>query len=141
MNQYSQSSRSRLDTCHPDLQRLFEAVLQECDHTIISGYRGEEEQNQLFSQGLSQLKYPQSKHNTTILNSETGTYFPESRAVDVLPYCQNTKRMINGDQPEDILKILGFAAKVFQKACELRIGVRWGGNWRNFKDYPHWELI
>lgn len=141
MSVYSSNSRARLDTCHPNLQRLFESLLEECDHTIISGYRDKEEQNQLVADGKSQLKWPNSKHNTQILDRTTGKYLGESRAVDVLPYCNKTKRMINGDEPGDTVRILRFATRVFQKAAELKIGIRWGGNWTTLKDYPHWELI
>jgi peptidoglycan L-alanyl-D-glutamate endopeptidase CwlK len=27
-----------------------------------------------------------------------------------------------------------------QAAAELRIPIEWGGDWRSFKDGPHWQL-
>jgi len=141
MNKYSKTSLERLEGCHPDLQDLFHAVLQKQDHTIISGYRGPQEQNDLYHAGKSQLKYPKSKHNAKILDRETDELIPGSRAVDALPYDQVVGRMVNGDHEHDMEKIFSFATLVFETAAELNIKVRWGGNWKSFKDYPHWELM
>jgi len=52
---YSPTSRSRLDTCHPDLVRLFEAVLKKADHTVLEGLRSDEQQFELYRQGKSTL--------------------------------------------------------------------------------------
>jgi len=38
-------------------------------------------------------------------------------------------------------KQLEFATYVYMKAIQLGIKVKWGGNFRNFYDSPHWELI
>jgi peptidoglycan L-alanyl-D-glutamate endopeptidase CwlK len=123
MNTFSTNSRSRLDTCHPDLQLLFEVVLQKHDCSVVSGYRDKEEQNALVKAGKSQLLYPMSNHNES-----------PSNAVDVYPYLPST------DIWADNIHFFRFAAIVFEAASELDIKVRWGGNWRTFVDLPHWEI-
>jgi len=75
MNNFSETSKERLKTCHRDLQTLFGHVIQDYDCTIICGQRGEKEQNEAFEAGFSKLKYPDSKHNGK-----------PSLAVDVAPY-------------------------------------------------------
>ena len=75
MPKYSTISKSRLVTCHQDLQTLFNEVIKYYDCTIVYGHRGEIAQNQAYAEGKSQLKWPNSKHNK----------WP-SLAVDAAPY-------------------------------------------------------
>jgi peptidoglycan L-alanyl-D-glutamate endopeptidase CwlK len=55
-----------------------------------------------------------------------------SKAADVMPYPIDW---------EDIAGQHEFATKVYAKAMELGIRVRWGGNFKTFYDAPHWEII
>lgn len=127
---FSERSQARLNTCHLDLIRLFEAVIGDGhDCTIIEGHRGKEAQDEAFRTGRSKKKWPEGKHNTL-----------PSQAVDVMPFPID---WVNRAQH------VAFAKAVFDKAEELDIKVRWGGdfnmdgNWTNdsFIDRPHWELL
>ena len=63
--------------------------------------------------------FPMSKHN-----------IKPSLAVDVVPWpldWTNIDRFIE----------LGRIVK--EEAEKLKIDVDWGGEWKTFKDYPHWE--
>lgn len=127
MPSFSKSSKSKLDTCHPELQRLFNEVIKTYDCTIVCGHRGEKEQNEAYENGYSTLKYPRSKHNST-----------PSMAVDVMPYPIKWN---------DKSRHLHFAGYVQATADRLGIKVRWGGNFdgdqsldNGFIDRPHWEL-
>ena len=51
-------------------------AIQIMDFKVTSGKRGEAEQNQLYEEGKTKLKYPNSYHNTE----------PFSSAVDIAPY-------------------------------------------------------
>lgn len=126
---FSASSQSKLATCHPDLQKLFNEVIKHYDCTIVCGYRSEEEQEEARRKGNSKLSYPDSKHNQT-----------PSLAADVVPYpidWQDTKRFFH------------FAGFVLGVAKSLNIDIRWGGdfssdlNFKNdsFVDMPHFELV
>jgi peptidoglycan L-alanyl-D-glutamate endopeptidase CwlK len=120
MPKFSIKSMQRLSTCDNDLQALFYEVIKEFDCTILCGYRNEADQNKAFKEGKSKLKFPNSKHNCS-----------PSRAVDVAPY------------PIDWLNIRAFErlnTVVMRKAHEMGINIEWGGNWKKFKDYPHYQL-
>lgn len=119
-NSFSRFSEERLSTCHPDLQRLFRAVLEVADCTILCGFRGEKEQNAAVASGASKAKWPTSSHNSQ-----------PSLAVDVMPCPLDW----NNAQA-----IFAFSKIVKQKAKELGIVVYWGGDWVTFKDRPHWSL-
>lgn len=127
---FSARSQSRLNTCHPDLIRLFEAVIADGhDCTVIEGHRGKDAQDEAFRTGKSKKQWPNGKHNST-----------PSQAVDVMPFPID---WVNRAQH------VAFAKAVFAKADELGIKVRWGGdfnmdgNWTNDSliDRPHWELL
>ena len=128
MPSFSKRSMSKLMTAHPDLQRLFLAVVKEHDCTILCGHRNKEEQQGAYQDGLSMLQWDDSLHNKV-----------PSRAIDASPYpidWRNTERFIV------------YARHVLAKAKELGISIRWGGDWdgdgdmtdQRFMDLVHFEL-
>lgn len=118
---FSASSLNRLQTCHPLLQDLFNEVIKYQDCAIVFGYRNREEQEEAFKNGRSKAHYGQSNHN----------FYP-SLAVDVMPY------PINWEDMKGIHKFAGFVLGV---AAAKNIPIRWGGEFKNFFDGPHYELI
>jgi len=130
MAKFSKTSKDRLSTCHPLLQKLFNKVILFYDCTIVQGYRGQEDQDKAFSKGKSKLKWPDSKHNST-----------PSMAVDVAPF-------INGQICWEFVQMTHFAGFVLGLATEIGINIRWGGDWNRtnnlaqnkFNDLPHFEL-
>ena len=125
---FGKSSKRRLATCHPDLQKVFNEVIKHVDCSVLEGHRDERKQNQYFSEGKSKVKYPMGRHNTN-----------PSRAVDVTPYPVNWK-----DRERQTL----FAGFVLGIAKSMGINLRWGGDWdqdfqvndNRFDDFPHFEL-
>lgn len=120
MPKFSIKSMQKLSSCDGKLQVLFYEVIKEIDCTIICGYRGKKEQNIAFAEGNSKLQYPNSRHNT----------YP-SQAVDVAPYPIDWK---------DIKRFKDLSKVVFKHAAILGIDIEWGGDWKKFKDYPHYQL-
>ena len=118
--QFSAASKKRLSQCHPDLQKIVNAVLQEMDIAVLCGYRGEVEQNQAVADKRSKLKYPHSKHNQL-----------PSRAVDIAPYPINWN---------DIERFKEMCLIVEAKAKEFNIKIRLGRDF-SFLDFVHFELI
>ena len=118
---FSQRSLDNLATCHPDLQSIFHEVIKWVDCSVICGYRGMEEQNRAFRQGKSMLRYPQSNHN-----------FNPSLAIDVIPYPVDW---------QDIDSFYRLASIVKTIADTKGIKIRWGGDFKNFFDGPHYELV
>ena len=128
MPRFGRRSRKNLETCHEDLQELFNQVIKYFDCTVIQGHRGKEEQNKYFDEGKSKVKYPNGRHNAS-----------PSNAVDVVPYPIDWK---------DTDRMYYFSGFVKGIAAKLGIPIRWGGDWNdntevkdtNFKDLPHFEL-
>ena len=129
MASFGKKSQERLNTCDPRLIELFERVVEDFDCTVLQGHRGEEEQNKLFEEGFSKLKYPKGKHNQ----------YP-SLAVDVAPY------PIDWKDRERMTLFAGFV-KGLAKGM-YNIDLRWGGDWdsdfhvqdNRFDDFPHFEI-
>lgn len=126
MPKFSQRSLDRLNTCHPLLRRLMNSVVQEIDITILCGFRGQEEQDAAFNKGTSKLKWPRSKHNIS-----------PSMAVDVAPYPIDWHDELR-------FRKMGETVKQHWERMppEERLGYKlsWGGDWKSFKDFPHFEL-
>ena len=138
MYKFSKRSKGNLATADEKLQLLFNEVIKEIDCTIICGHRTPEEQFELFKKGREKVDgwwtvIDKSKVVTN-LDGTTKTsrhnYYP-SKAVDVVPYPLDWNDI-------DSFKLL--ASVVKRKALELGIDVEWGGDWKSFKDYPHWQI-
>lgn len=129
MAKFSPTSRTKLNTCHPLLQRVMENAIKIMDFTILDGRRGEAEQNRLYRLGKSKLQFPNSKHNGD-----------PSMAIDIAPYPIDW---------ENLKRFYLLAGVVIGVANMLGLKVRWGGDWdcdmdlddQNFNDLVHFELI
>lgn len=132
MPRFSRHSNMKLGTCHPGLQQLFREVIKEVDCTVVWGFRGERVQDNLFDEGKSQKKWPDSKHNEL-----------PSIAIDVAPYIPGKGAVWEARQ------CYYFAGYVMAVAKRLRIKIRCGADWnsdfdvndQNFRDVCHFEII
>ena len=141
MNAWSLKSKGHIKTCDPELQRLFNKVLQVQDCTVLCGFRDAEEQREAFRTGHSELDWPNSKHNAMREDHHPdlgASRFAESLAIDVAPCPIDWT---------DRYRFAWFAGIVRGVASELNIPVRWGGNWdggdlerQKFDDLVHFEL-
>lgn len=128
MPRFGQISKTRLESCHPDLQRLFRAVVRGFDCIVLCGHRTKEQQAAAFARGNSRVKWPHSKHNNQ-----------PSLAVDVAPYPIDWS---------DTHRFYFFGGYVKAIADVLDIPLRWGGDWdgdtevkdQHFMDLVHFEL-
>ena len=133
MRRWSNASQRRIDELEPDLALIMTEVRNTvADISIVTGYRGEAEQNQKFDEGKSQVRFPHGKHNTL-----------PSRAVDFQPY----------PLPRRKEKLWASLAYIAGRAIEIgqRHGriIRWGGDWdgdgdltdQNFDDLYHLEDV
>lgn len=115
-----QRSLSRLDGVHPDLVRVVKkaAALSSLDFTVLEGLRTKERQKQLMDLGAT--KTMNSRHLT-------------GHAVDLAP-------MVGGTVRWDWPLYHQLAVIVKEAAKAENVPIQWGGDWRTFKDGPHWEL-
>lgn len=118
--QLSERSHQRLQGVHPDLQRvvLLAATLTDTDFIITEGLRTVERQRQLVAKGASQTM--NSRHIT-------------GHAVDLAA-------TVDGEVRWDWPLYHRLAAAMKEAARQLGIRMVWGGDWRSFKDGPHFEL-
>lgn len=113
-------SKLRLKGVHPDLVKVVHRAIEltEIDFTVLEGLRTTSRQRQLVAAGAS--KTMNSRHIT-------------GHAVDLGAWVGGAVRW---DWP--LYYKLEKAVK--QAAQELGIPIEWGGDWRTFKDGPHWQL-
>lgn len=125
MPKFGKRSRKELATAHPDLQRLFNEVINIIDCTVICGHRDHADQNRAFIEGKSKLTWPNSKHNRI-----------PSAAVDVAPYDADTGKIPWHDNAR--FRVLSDIVK--ETAKRLKIKVECGIDWKRFPDAPHYQL-
>jgi peptidoglycan LD-endopeptidase CwlK len=121
MRTWSKRSLQSLYGIHPDLRRVMDRALQisPVDFIVIEGLRTPERQKQLVAQGASRT-----------LNSRHIT----GHAVDLLPIGPNGKPAFDWPLYDRL------APAVKQAARELGVSIVWGGDWKSFRDGPHFEL-
>lgn len=112
--------RTRLKGVHPDLVKVVEraAEITAVDFIITEGLRTAARQRELVKAGASQT-----------LNSRHLT----GHAVDV---AARVAGQIRWDWP----LYYKLAAAFKQAAAELQVALEWGGDWKSFKDGPHFQL-
>ncbi len=113
-------SIERLQGVHPDLVRVVERAIElsTVDFTVLEGLRSPERQQTLVASGASQT-----------LNSRHIT----GHAVDLGAWVDN---QVDWSWP--LYHQIANAMKA--AATELGIPIVWGGDWKTFKDGPHFEL-
>lgn len=138
MYKFSKRSKENLASADVKLQQLFNEVIKEFDCTVICGHRTPEEQFELFRKGRERVDgwwkiVDKSKVVTNIdgFTKKSKHNYSPSKAVDVVPFPLDWNDI-------DAFKLL--ASVVKRKAMELGIDVEWGGDWKSFKDYPHWQI-
>ena len=138
---FGRISSQRLSNCHKDLQVLMNRVIEvtDIDFGIACGYRSVKEQQELYNQGRNTsgviVTYvdginKKSKHNSL-----------PSRAVDIYAY-------VDGKATWDEKYLYYLGGVINAVAKDLKISIRWGGNWdrdgsmddQRFNDLPHFEL-
>ena len=116
----SQKSIDRLSGVHQDLVDVVKRAIEitEVDFAVLEGVRSVARQEQLVKAGASQTM--KSRHIT-------------GHAVDLGAYVNGSVRW---DWP--LYDKIALAMKA--AAIELQISIEWGGDWRTFKDGPHFQL-
>ena len=113
-------SKANLLGVHPDLVLVAARALElsPVDFTVTEGLRTPSRQKELFALHKSQTL--RSRHLT-------------GHAIDVAAL-RDGKVTWNWQEYEDIAKAFKEAGK------ELCIDIEWGGDWKFFKDGPHFQL-
>lgn len=123
-------SKQRLEGLHPDLMRVVELAITMTmiDFTVLEGVRSDERQLKLFAAGATSTI--NSRHIVK-KKEEGGDGF--AHAVDLGAW-------VGGGVRWDWPLYDKIAACMKLAAVELDIRIEWGGDWRSFKDGPHFQL-
>jgi peptidoglycan L-alanyl-D-glutamate endopeptidase CwlK len=120
-----------LDDLAPDVRGRAEAFVAACnaegiDVLITSTYRDFEKQNALYAVG-------RTKPGKIVTNARAGQSFHNWRvAFDAVPR--------RGGKP--VWNTAGEDGKLWEKigAIGESVGLEWGGRWKKFPDYPHFQF-
>ncbi len=119
---------SKLVGVHPDLIKVVKraAEITDVPFKLTEGLRTIERQKEMVRIGAS--KTMNSRHLT-------------GHAIDIVPYVD-----INKDGKVSSTEMYSWPlyyklAKVMKQAAkDVGVTVEWGGDWKSFKDGPHWQL-
>ena len=124
----SQKSLDLLKGVHPDLVKVLKRAIQitDIDFKVTEGLRTVERQKELVKKGAS--KTMNSRHLT-------------GHAVDIVPlFDKDGDGKISSAEMYDWPAYHRLAKVVKQAAKDVGVTVEWGGDWKSFKDGPHWQL-
>ena len=133
MRRWGSKSLRVYKTLDPRLRLWCDRMLSDvADISLLYGYRDREEQNTMFENGVSELRFPDSKHN-----------HKPSLAVDMQPY----PRPLHDNKLWGALGYL--AGRGEEIANDLGIILMWGGDWdrdgdltdQTFNDLMHYEIV
>lgn len=116
----SKRSLGNLEGVHPDLVKVVRLAIKKTsvDFMVTEGLRTVARQKKLVAAGASQTM--NSRHIT-------------GHAVDLAAW-------VAGEVRWDWPLFHKIAAAMKEAAKELGVPIVWGGDWRSFKDGPHFEL-
>ena len=130
---FSKRSLDALENVHPDLITLAKTVLNLglFDFGISCGQRSMEEQEKLYHEGKSKVRWPNSKHNKT-----------PSEAIDIVLYVNGKVDWNNANSWYMAIGVFRGVAAMLN--IPIRVGADWDGDFstkdQHFHDLPHIEL-
>lgn len=124
MTKLSEISEKRLLSVHDDLELVVRAAAERMDIIVVSGHRTRDEQEDCVRRKASKLRWPWSPHNQI-----------PSLGVDLAPLSKSGSIDWNNRE-----KFREMAMIVLEEAAKLGIAVTWGGTFKSFVDFPHFEL-
>lgn len=130
--EWDETSKKRLVGVHPDLVRGMFRALQDAPFAfrVVAGLRTIERQRELVRIGASKT-----------MNSRHLPLRGVSHAVDIVPLVDLDR---DGKMETDELfnwPLINKLAPVVKAAFKAEgVPIEWGGDWKSFRDGPHWQL-
>lgn len=133
MRTWSKRSTDNMRGLHPDLILVLNRALQTSPHDFVvtEGLRTLERQKELVRIGAS--KTLKSRHLKQ--TDGYGHAFDFYAMVDI-----NKDGKMSFEEMSNVRLMLPIADAIKAAAKEKNVAITYGGDWRKFKDYPHFEL-
>ena len=133
MKSWTQRSIDNMKGLHPDLIRVLNRALQTSPHMFVvtEGLRTLERQRELLRVGAT--KTLKSRHLKQ--PDGYGHAFDFYALVDI-----NKDGKVSFEEMSNVRLMLGIADAIKAAAKEEKVALTYGGDWRKFRDYPHFEL-
>jgi len=128
-----QRSLDNMKGLHPDLIRVINRASDTSltSFVVTEGLRTLERQKELLRIGAT--KTLKSRH----LKQADGY----GHAFDFYAYVDiNSDGKIAFEEMSNVRLMLGIADAIKKAAVDEKVSITYGGDWRKFKDYPHFEL-
>ncbi len=121
----SSNDLARLKRVHPDLVKVIKraASITNVPFEILQADRTVAQQQENVKHGVSQ-----TMHSRHLIDASGLVY-----AVDVAP-------LVGGEPSFSWPVYYKLAPIIKQAARDVGVMVQWGGDWKKFKDGPHWQL-
>lgn len=130
----SKTSRDRLSGIKPVLIDIVETAIETSpvDFGIPAdgGLRTAKRQNEMFSQGRTDMTKPKITNADGIVKKSR---HQSGDAFDIYVF-------INGSASWNVEQLTVVARHLIAVAKTKGIILVWGGDWKTFKDYPHFEI-
>lgn len=133
MFKFSRNSEKKLQYLHPNLQKFFRELIKisPYDFSITQGVRTAVEQNKLYQQGRTVPGKIVTNCDGYKLKSNHQT------KDDGLGHAGDIAVLVNNKitWEEKYYKEVAISARILMQ----KYNIEWGGDWKNFKDLPHFE--
>lgn len=146
MFSFGEKSLKKLEGVHKDLVKVMKLAITNSpyDFKITDGVRTSAEQYALYCQGRTVLTDKKGNKLKKVTNCDGITKKSNHQAkADGFGYAVDIA-LLNPNNPKeviwnDIAMYTKVANHILKIAKEQGVNLEWGGNWKDLKDYPHFE--
>lgn len=146
MFSFGEQSLKKLEGVHKDLVKVMKLAIinSPYDFKITNGVRTSAEQYALYCQGRTVLIDKKGNKLKKVTNCDGITKKSNHQVkADGFGYAVDIA-LLNPNNPKeviwnDIAMYTKVANHILKIAKEQGVNLEWGGNWKDFKDYPHFE--
>ena len=151
MSAVDKTTKDKIAISHPKVRKELEDIVEHINTNLLTGeakvritstLRTWKEQEELYAQGRTKLGIQVTnvdgvKKKSNHQDEADGKKDNLGSAVDLYPFFLGQVQVEHKDTVKN-LKLI--AAHIKKVAAELKIGITWGGDWKNTYDPPHFEL-
>lgn len=137
MYKLSNRSRQRLEGIEPILIQIIEEAIKDSPYDFgipqYGGLRTVDDQQELYAKGRTDFS-THTRPVTYVDGVNKKSYHQTGKAFDIYIYDHKTKRA-----SWNVEKLEAVARHLQKVASVVGVDLQWGGDWKKFKDYPHFQ--